>query len=156
MRYSLLSLISKLYFFNFSEILKPLLQLQTDPSLFVISAANQMLAHILVLCQSAVAPGCNSVDDHGKELTSTHSDVVVAVSDYLKHFLAPADDANLYQTVQNLKLLALLLSQVQPPLRDELFQTAAGTLENLVAAGYSQLTLPLMDVIMAAYRCSDL
>lgn len=136
-------------------MIKPLLQLQTDPSLFVAYAANQMLAHILVLCQS-VAPGHNGGDDHAnrKELTSTQSDVVVAVSDHLKHFLVPGDDANLHQSVQNLKLVALLLSQVQSPLREELFQTAAGSLEDLVTAGYSQLTLPLMDVIMAAYRYS--
>lgn len=115
-----------------------------------------MLADILVFCQSVFAFGCNGVDEHGdrKELTSTHSDIVVAVSDYLKQFLVPGDDSHLHQTVQNLKLLALLLAQVQPPLREELFQTAAGFLEDLATAGYSQLTLPLMDVIMAAYRYS--
>lgn len=115
-----------------------------------------MLVHILVFCQSVFAAGCNGVDDHGdrKELFSTQGDVVVAVSDYLKQFLVPGDDANLHRTVQNLKLLALLLAQVQPPLQGELFQTAASSLEDLAAAGYSQLTLPLMDVIMAAYRYS--
>lgn len=115
-----------------------------------------MLAHTLVFCQSVFASGCNGVDDHGdrKELTSTRADVVVAVSQYLKQFLVPGDDAHLHQTVQNLKLLALLLAQVQPPLRYELLQTAASFLEDLATAGYSQLTLPLMDVIMAAYRYS--
>lgn len=115
-----------------------------------------MLAHILVFCQSVFASGYNGADDHGdrKELTSIHGDVMAAVSKYLKQFLVPGDDAHLHQTVQNLKLLALLLAQVQPPLRDELFQTAAGSLEDLVTAGHSQLTLPLMDVIMAAYRYS--
>lgn len=143
---------------NFSGIIKPLLQLQTDPSLFVASAANQMLADILVVCQSFVAPGCSGVDDNGdgKELKSTHSDILLAVFDYLRRSLVPGDDANLRPPVQNLKLLALLLSHVQPPLRDELFQTAAGSLEDLVTAGYCQLTLPLMDIIMAAYRYSEI
>lgn len=115
-----------------------------------------MLAHILVFSQSVSATGCNGVDDQGdgRELPSTHRDVAVAVSEYLKQCLVPGDGAHLHQTVQNLKLLALLLAQVRPPLRDKLFQTAAGSLEDLATAGYSQLTLPLMDVIMAAYRYS--
>lgn len=115
-----------------------------------------MLAHILVFSQSVSATGCNGVDDQGdgRELPSTHRDVAVAVSEYLKQCLVPGDGAHLHQTVQNLKLLALLLAQVQPPLRDELFQTAAGSLEDLATGGYSQFTLPLMDVIMAAYRYS--
>lgn len=140
----------------FSGITEPLLQLQTDPSLFVASAANQMLAHILVFCQSASATGYNGVDDQGdgRTLPSSHGDVVVAVCEYLKQCLVSEDDTHHHKNVQNLRLLTLLLAQVQSPLREKLFQTAAGSLEELAAAGYSQLTVPLMDVIMTAHRYS--
>lgn len=113
-----------------------------------------MLAHILVFFQSVSSAGYNGVDKKGagRNHSSIHSDVVVAVSEYLKRSLVPEDNTKLHQSVQTLKLLALLLAQVGPPLQDTLFKTAANSLEELVTAGYSQLTLPLMDVIMAAHR----
>lgn len=146
--------VTEICFPNSLDVTEQLLQLQTDTSLFVASAANQMLAHILVFFQSVSSAGCNGVDkkDDGRNHSSIHSDVVVAVSEYLKRSLVPEDNTKLHQSVQTLKLLALLLAQVGPPLHDTLFQTAADSLEKLVTAGYSQLTVPLMDVIMAAHR----
>lgn len=113
-----------------------------------------MLAHILVFFQSVSSAGCNGVDKKGdgRNHSSVHSDVVVAVSEYLKRSLVPEDNTKIHQSVQTLKLLALLLAQVGPPLQDTLFQTATDSLEELVTAGYSQLTLPLMDVIVTAHR----
>lgn len=143
-------------FSNFADFIEPLLQLQTDTSLFVASAANQLLAHILIFFQPVSSAGCNGLDkkeeDDGRSQTSIHTAVVLTISQYLKESLVPKENKQLHQSLQILKLLALLLTQAGPPLRDKLLQTVSDPLEELVAAGCSQLTLPLMDVILAAYR----
>lgn len=76
----------------------------------------------------------------------------MAISEYLSESLVPGDSTQLRQSLQTLRLLALLLPQAGPPLRDVLLQTVLDPLEDLVKADYSQLTLPLMDAIMAARR----
>ncbi|XP_031718914.1 integrator complex assembly factor BRAT1 isoform X2 [Anarrhichthys ocellatus] len=147
-------------FFVQSDFIDPLLQLQTDTSLFVASAANQMLAHILLFFQPVSCLGCNGVDkkeeedDDGRTHTSgEYTAAVTAISEYLKVSLVPKKYTKLRQSLQILKLLALLLAQAGPPLWDKLLHTVADSLEELVTAGCSQLTLPLMDVILAA--CSS-
>ncbi|XP_051242640.1 BRCA1-associated ATM activator 1 [Dicentrarchus labrax] len=159
-----------LSFFVKSDFIEPLLQLQTDTSLFVASAANQMLAHILLFFQPVLSAGCNGVDEKeeedGRTQTSTrdlehpavtmdtaaeYSPVVSAISEYLKESLVPKESTQLHQSLQILKLLTLLLAQAGPPLRDKLLQAVSDSLEELVTAGCSQLTLPLMDVILAAH-----
>ncbi|XP_078022278.1 integrator complex assembly factor BRAT1 isoform X3 [Epinephelus lanceolatus] len=162
-----------LSFFVQSDFIGPLLQLQTDTSLFVASAANQMLAHILLFFQPVSSAGCNGVakkeeeEDRRTHVSITDSEdpalsletsaeyttVVTVMSEYLKESLVPPENTKLHRSLQILKLLALLLAQAGPPLRDELLQTVADSLQELVTAGCSQLTLPLMDVILAA--CSD-
>ncbi|XP_044047502.1 BRCA1-associated ATM activator 1 isoform X2 [Siniperca chuatsi] len=162
-----------LSFFVQSDFIEPLLQLQTDTSLFVASAANQMLAHILLFCQPVSSAGCNGIDkkeeDDGRthasitdlehpavtmETSAEYTAVVAAITEYLKESLVPKENTQLHQSLQILKLLALLLAQAGAPLRDKLLQTVADSLEELVTAGCSQLTLPLMDVILAAYSSS--
>lgn len=148
---------TEISFPNFADFIEPLLQLQTDTSLFVASAANQLLAHILIFFQPVSSAGCNGLDkkeeeDDGRTQTSIHTAVVMTISQYLKDSLVPKENKQLHQSLQILKLLALLLTQAGPPLRDKLLQTVSDPLEELVAAGCSQLTLPLMDVILAAYR----
>ncbi|XP_049427142.1 BRCA1-associated ATM activator 1 isoform X3 [Epinephelus fuscoguttatus] len=162
-----------LSFFVQSDFIGPLLQLQTDTSLFIASAANQMLAHILLFFQPVSSAGCNGVakkeeeEDRRTHVSITDSEdpaltletsaeyttVVTVMSEYLKESLVPPENTKLHQSLQILKLLALLLAQAGPPLRDELLQTVADSLQELVTAGCSQLTLPLMDVILAA--CSS-
>ncbi|XP_068445244.1 BRCA1-associated ATM activator 1 isoform X3 [Clinocottus analis] len=148
-----------LSFFVQSDFIDPLLQLQTDPSLFVASAANQMLAHILLFFQPASSLGCNGEDKKEEDDGRTHASAeytaaLTAISEYLKASLVPKKYTNLRQSLQILKLLALLLARAEPPLWEELLQTVANSLEELVTAGCSQLTLPLMDVILAAYSRS--
>ncbi|XP_070780725.1 BRCA1-associated ATM activator 1 [Enoplosus armatus] len=162
-----------LSFFVQSDFIEPLLQLQTDTSLFVASAANQMLAHILLFCQPASSAGSNSIDkkeeDDGKtrafitdlehpaftkQTSPEYTTVVTAITEYLKESLVPKENSKLHQSLQILKLLAPLLAQAGPPLRDKLLQTVADSLEELVTAACSQLMLPLMDVILAAYSSS--
>ncbi|XP_068583227.1 BRCA1-associated ATM activator 1 isoform X2 [Cebidichthys violaceus] len=143
-------------FFVQSDFIDPLLQLQTDTSLFVASAANQLLAHILLFFQPVSSLGCNGVDEKEEGRTPTSAEytaAVTAISEYLKVSLVPKKYTKLRQSLQILKLLALLLAQAGPPLWDKLLQTVADSLEELVTAGCSQLTLPLMDVILAA--CSS-
>ncbi|XP_040001958.1 BRCA1-associated ATM activator 1 [Xiphias gladius] len=171
---SMLQHSNALSFFVQADFIAPLLQLQTDTSLFVASAANQMLAHILLSFQPPSSAGCNGVDKkHGDdkrtetptadaehpgvtmETSQDYTAVVVAISEYLKESLVPKENTRLHQSLQILKLLALLLAQARPPLRDKLLRTVADSLEELVTAGYSQLTLPLMDIILAAYSSSS-
>uniref|UniRef100_A0A3P8RMH7 BRCA1-associated ATM activator 1 n=1 Tax=Amphiprion percula TaxID=161767 RepID=A0A3P8RMH7_AMPPE len=159
------------FMFDSSDFLKPLLQLQTDKSLFVTSAANQMLAHVLLSCQSVSSVGSNDVDEEGEDVgrsggsiadleysavtVETNQDyaaVVTAISECLKKSLVPRENTQLHQSLQILKLLALLLAQTRPPLWEKLLQMVADSVDELLAAGYSQLILPLMDVILAAYR----
>ncbi|KAM7009330.1 integrator complex assembly factor BRAT1 [Tautogolabrus adspersus] len=160
-----------LSFFVQSGFIKPLLQLQTDTSLFVASAAIQMLAHILLLFQPDLSSGSNSMDKKEEkvngsahasnidlkqravtmETSAEYTAVVKVVSQYLKESIVPKENTQLHQSMQTLKLLALLLAQARPHLRDELLQTVSGSLEEVVTAGYSRLTLPLLDVILAAY-----
>lgn len=136
------------------DFIEPLLQLQTDTSLFVASAANQTLVHLLLSFQLSSPEGLNSIEEHDDEKahTSIGTDVVMAISEYLTESLVPGDSTQLRQSLQALRLLAVLLSQAGPPLRNMLLQTVLDPLEELVKAGYSQLTLPLMDSIMAAHR----
>ncbi|XP_061627784.1 BRCA1-associated ATM activator 1 [Phyllopteryx taeniolatus] len=134
-----------LAFFVQSDFIKPLLQLQSDPSMFVASAANQLLAHILLSIQP-------EEEERASSKTSTeHRAVVLQTSDHIQESLAPKEGALLAGSLQVLKLLALILDQARRPLRDQLLKAVAASLEELVEARYSQLTPAIMDVIMAAY-----
>ncbi|XP_058496210.1 BRCA1-associated ATM activator 1 isoform X1 [Solea solea] len=159
-----------LHFFVQADLISELLQLQTDSSLFVVSAANQLLAHILLFFQPAFSTRRNGVhmehrDDmmsHARitetdqpevhtETSKSYAAVVVTILEYLNESLVTKDNSQLRQSRQILKVLVLLLAQAGPFLRDQLLQSVTDSLEELVTAGYSQLTLPLMDVILAAH-----
>lgn len=86
------------------------------------------------------------------ETRAEYSAVITAISEHLQESLVPKEKTQLRQSLQSLKLLALLLAQATPPVRDVLIGTVSGSLQGLVKAGYSQLTLPLMEVILAANR----
>ncbi|XP_041838583.1 BRCA1-associated ATM activator 1 isoform X2 [Melanotaenia boesemani] len=158
-----------LSFFVQAEFIEPLLQLQTDASLFVASAANQMLAHILISCQPVSSAGCKGVyykedrrtgtdREHLTATVETDKDgsaFIMAISEYFKKLLVPKDASQLHHSQQVLKLLALLLAQTSPPLQEKLLLTVTDSLEELVTTNYSQLTLPLMDVILAAHSCGS-
>ena len=161
-----------------SGLTKPLLQLQTDPSLFVASAANQLLAHLVVFFQpmgSSVEQGeavqADASTDNSPEhlavamatgpehlnvamaTNAEHACVTVAIIDHLQESLT--SDQHL-QTLQSLRLLGLLLSQARAPLWGTLLRRVPGFLEPLVRAGRSQLMLQLTDVLLTAYRSVSL
>lgn len=145
---------SEICFPDIPGFIEPLLQLQTDTSLFVASAANETLAHVLLLLHQPSSVGSNNTEEHDDEhaQTSTTTDEFTVLSEYLTESLVPGDNARLHQSLQTLRLLAVLLSQAGPPLRDMLLQTVLDPLEELVKADCSLLTLSLMDAIMAAHR----
>ncbi|AWP05272.1 putative BRCA1-associated ATM activator 1 [Scophthalmus maximus] len=157
-------------FFVQADFIVPLLQLQTDSSLFVAAAANQTLAHVLLFFQPALSAGCNgTVKSQGSDtrtrehpgVTTAETDhdysaVLVAISEYLKGSLVRGEEnTRLHQSRQILKLLALLLARAAPPLRDKLLRTVADPLEELVTAGCSRLMPPLMDIVLAANSSSS-
>lgn len=126
--------------------MEPLLQLQTDSSLFVASAASQTLAHILLFSS------CTEESRDERAPTFIGAGVGTAVSQYLTESLVPRESAQLHQSLQALRLLALLLNRGGPPLREALLETVLDPLEELVRADHSQLTLPLMEALVAAHR----
>ncbi|XP_077574840.1 integrator complex assembly factor BRAT1 [Stigmatopora nigra] len=134
-----------LSFFVQSGFIKTLLQLQGDTSMFVSSAANQLLAHILLSIQPEEEAHANS------NLSAEYSTVVLQLSNHIKESMVPKEGALVDGSLQILKLLALILAQAHHFLQDQLLKSVAASLEVLVEAGYSKLTLPLMDVIMAGY-----
>ncbi|XP_057698842.1 BRCA1-associated ATM activator 1 isoform X2 [Corythoichthys intestinalis] len=133
-----------LSFFVQSGFTNPLLQLQLDPSMFVSSAANQLLAHILLSIQPEEVHA-------NTKISAEYSAVVLQLSNHIKEALVPKEGVLVTGSLQVLKLLALILDQAHHSLRDQLLNAVAASLEELIEAGYSQLTLPLMDVIMARY-----
>lgn len=152
-----------LSFFIQSELMDHLLQLQTDPSLFVASSANQLLAHILLFYQPE--PSITNGKHHAHEVeyqkyngvgptvsSTEYNTAVMAICVYLKEFIPSKEQKNLQHGARLLKLVAQILSEASPPLCDQLFEAVCGSLEDLVTAEYSQLTLPLMEVILAVHR----
>lgn len=142
-----------------ADLIEPLLQLQTDSSLFVASAANQTLAQVLLLCQSLSSVGHNCSKnrylEHNSvsiETTQNYSGIITRVSEYLNKSVVLKEISQLPGCQQILRLLAMLLVQVGPPLRDTLLLAVMNSLEELVTTSCSQLTVPLMDVILAANR----
>nr|XP_061779036.1 BRCA1-associated ATM activator 1-like [Nerophis lumbriciformis] len=133
-----------LCFFVLSDSTKPLLQLQRDASLFVASAASQLLAHILLTYQETLHE-----EDGSTESQYTH--VIQQTTDYMKASLPPEDRTQIAPSLQVLQLLAMILNRAGPPLRDQLLQAVSGSLEDVVEVGYSQLTPALMDIIMSVY-----
>ncbi|KAK7929594.1 hypothetical protein WMY93_005989 [Mugilogobius chulae] len=144
-----------------SELMEHLLHLQTDPSLFVASSANELLAHILLFYQpeSPVTNGkahtCEETrPTQNRSVPSTSSaeynTAVISICDYLKQSLLPQEQKHLQQSARLLRLVAQILSQAGGPLWVQLFESVRGPLEDLVTAAHSQLTLPLMEVILAA------
>lgn len=142
-----------------ADLIEPLLQLQTDSSLFVSSAANQLLAHVLLLYQSLSSVGCNGANKRDLEHSGVSEQTIIScsgiitnVSEYLKKSLVLKESSHPPQSQQILKLLTLLLVQLRPPLQEQLLLTVIDSLEELVTKRWS---LPLMDVILAANRWDE-
>ncbi|CAL9700103.1 unnamed protein product [Knipowitschia caucasica] len=144
-----------------SELTEHLLRLQTDPSLFVASSSNQLLAHILLFYQPEppitngkdLTPEETCMTQNGSILSASSSQyntLVMGICDYLKESLLPKEQEHPQQKARLLRLIAQVLSQAHAPLRGKLFDAVYGPLEGMVTAANGQLTLPLMELILAA------
>uniref|UniRef100_A0A3B5Q3G8 BRCA1 associated ATM activator 1 n=1 Tax=Xiphophorus maculatus TaxID=8083 RepID=A0A3B5Q3G8_XIPMA len=108
-----------LSFFAQEDLIEPLLQLQTDSSLFVASAANQTLAQVLLLCQSLSSVGHNCSKnrylEHNSvsiETTQNYSGIITRVSEYLNKSVVLKEISQLPGCQQILRLLAMLLQNL--------------------------------------------
>lgn len=152
--------------FNSPDFIPTLLHLQTDSSLFVASAANHLLAHILLFFQPVSSTGSNGVHpiegtrtrdgatdtgppESSVETSQDYSAVFRTISEFTEESLL---HTNTSHTQQELRFLTMVLDQAGPVLRDLLLQSVTEPLRTLVAAGHSHLTHSLMDVIVAAHR----
>uniref|UniRef100_A0A1A8FUG0 BRCA1-associated ATM activator 1 n=1 Tax=Nothobranchius korthausae TaxID=1143690 RepID=A0A1A8FUG0_9TELE len=144
-------------FFVQADLIEPLLHLHTDTSLFVASAANHMLAHILLLCQSENSQNNSKHPTVPVETKQKYSAVTVKICEYLKKSLVPDETSALFQSHQALKVLALLLSRAGPDLRDRLLLTVSDSLEELLlfsAAGMTdKLRLSMMEYLKSKSSC---
>ncbi|XP_055769513.1 BRCA1-associated ATM activator 1-like [Salvelinus fontinalis] len=151
------------HFLDRAGLTKPLLQLQTDPSLFVASAANHLLARLLTFHQ----PATTSHTTQGNGLTAPPSkeevdlDVTMETSpgsgcsvtmEIFKHLESSLESDSHTQVLQGLRLLALTLPKLEAPLRGLVIRRVLRPLEGLVLEGRRAVTQPLMDVLLATYR----
>ncbi|XP_064818961.1 BRCA1-associated ATM activator 1-like isoform X2 [Oncorhynchus masou masou] len=151
------------HFLDQAGLTKPLLQLQTDPSLFVASAANHLLARLLTFHQ----PATTSHTTQGNGLTvppnkeEVELDVTMETSpgsgcsitmEILKHLESSLESDSHTKVLQGLRLLALTLPELEAPLRGSVIRRVLRPLEGLVREGRRAVTQPLMDVLLATYR----
>ncbi|XP_029599376.1 BRCA1-associated ATM activator 1 [Salmo trutta] len=151
------------HFLDQAGLTKPLLQLQTDPSLFVASAAIHLLARLLTFHQ----PATTSHTTQGNGLTvppnkeEVELDVTMETSpgsgcsitmEILKHLESSLESDSHTQVLQGLRLLALTLPKLEAPLRGWVIRRVLRPLEGLVLEGRRAVTQPLMDVLLATYR----
>ncbi|CAL8330890.1 unnamed protein product [Lota lota] len=165
---------SALHFLVETDFTKVLLQLQTDTSLFVAAAANDVLAHILVhqsqLSEKFVDMERKEKSSIGKTVamdadiqhlaltlgsSNDYATVIMAILEHLKASLVSKENKECHQTLQGLRLLILVFGQARAPLLGILLKTVSEPLEALVAEGQSQLHLLLLDVLLTAYRSRD-
>ncbi|XP_036397967.1 BRCA1-associated ATM activator 1 [Megalops cyprinoides] len=135
---------------------KVTLNLQTDKSLFVASAANKLLAHILNFGEvTAMCPKGNKT-----ELSGVHKDGIGrqcpewtdGIMEIMRHLEDSLMSGVPFQTDQSLKLVALSLGHCQPHVREMLWQRTEGAIEVLLGNGQSSLTKLFMEVLQAAAR----
>ncbi|XP_010863061.2 BRCA1-associated ATM activator 1 isoform X1 [Esox lucius] len=146
-----------LHFLEQAGLTKPILQLQTDPSLFVALAANHLLAHLLTFHQPTTASHTTQrnglsrpLSEEGELVETTQASSVTM--EILRHLENSLVSDNHTQVLQGLRLLSVTLPQAEAALRELLMSRVLRPLEGLVLAGRRDLTQPLMDVLLAAYR----
>ncbi|XP_035253380.1 BRCA1-associated ATM activator 1 isoform X1 [Anguilla anguilla] len=140
-------------------LIKVVLQLQVDKSLFVASAANQLLAHILNF--SELRSTCTSLGNGSRtDLREVYEDRLAAecpewadgIVEIMKHVEDSLMSTVPFRTRQSLKLVALSLAHCQPRVREMLWQRTERAVEVLLGNGQSSLTQLFMEVLQAAAR----
>uniref|UniRef100_A0A8C1XSJ5 BRCA1-associated ATM activator 1 n=1 Tax=Cyprinus carpio TaxID=7962 RepID=A0A8C1XSJ5_CYPCA len=131
-------------------LIKVVLQLQNDRSLFVASLANQLLVHILnFLTSSSTTNGSDAV---GSSVSSLRSDWVSVSSEIMNAVVEALSSEDHPQVLLGLRLLSLVLSQCGEPIRSMLWKDVLVPLEVLIKRGSESLTQTLMTVLQAAVR----
>ncbi|XP_056317942.1 BRCA1-associated ATM activator 1 isoform X2 [Danio aesculapii] len=129
-------------------LLKVILQLQNDRSLFVACLANQLLVQILkLLTPSDVTSGSDAV---GSSESSSSLDWVSVSSEILNAVVEALSSEDHPRVLQGLQLLPMVLSQCEEPIRSSLWKHLLTPLEVLINRGSEPLTQPLMTVLRAA------
>ncbi|XP_031667000.1 BRCA1-associated ATM activator 1-like [Oncorhynchus kisutch] len=149
------------HFLDQAGLTKPLLQLQTDPSLFVASAANHLLARLLTFHQPTTT--AHTTQGNGFTVPPNKEEVELDVTmetspgrgcsitmEILKHLESSLESDSHTQVLQGLRLLALTLPELEAPLRGSVIRRVLGPLEGLVREG--RRAVALMDVLLATYR----
>ncbi|XP_073722258.1 integrator complex assembly factor BRAT1 isoform X2 [Misgurnus anguillicaudatus] len=127
-------------------LVKVLLHLQNDPSLFVSSLANQLLVNILnFMTSSKINNSSDVVGSSQSPLGSVTSEIMSAMVEALGSDKHP-------QVLQGLKLLSLVFSQCGEPIKIMRWEDVLVPLEVLIKRGSGLLTQPLMTVLLAAIR----
>ncbi|KAI7811103.1 BRCA1-associated ATM activator 1 isoform X2 [Triplophysa rosa] len=139
-----------LEFVRENGLIKVLLHLQNDPSLFVSSLANEVLVNILNFMTSSKMS--NSSDAVGSAQCPLGPDWVSVSSEIIRAGVEALGSKKHPQVIQGLKLLSLVLSQCGEPIRSMLWKDVLVPLEVLINGGSGLLTLPLMTVLQAAVR----
>ncbi|XP_016347330.1 BRCA1-associated ATM activator 1-like [Sinocyclocheilus anshuiensis] len=129
-------------------LIKVILQLQNDRSLFAACLANQLLVHILnFLTSSNMTSGSDVV---GSSESSLRPDWVSASSEIMNAVVEALSSEDCPQVLQGLRLLSLVLSQCGEPIISTLWKDVLVPLEVLVNRGSESLIQTLITVLEAA------
>ncbi|KAJ8284109.1 hypothetical protein COCON_G00029590 [Conger conger] len=140
-------------------LIKVVLHLQTDKSLFVASAANQLLAHILNFSERTTT--CISLENGSKsdpsemqkdQGTTECPEWTDGIMEIMKHVEESLSSSVSFRACQSLKLVAWSLAHCQPHVREMLWQRTEGAVEMLLGNEQSSLTQLFMEVLQAAAR----
>ncbi|XP_056120534.1 BRCA1-associated ATM activator 1 isoform X1 [Rhinichthys klamathensis goyatoka] len=131
-------------------LIKVILQLQNDGSLFVACLANQLLVHILNFLSSSNMT--NGSDAMGSSESSFSSDWVSVSSEIMNGVVEALSSNDHPRVLQGLRLLSSVPSQCGEPIRSTLWKDVLVPLEVLINRGSESLTQPLMTVLQAAVR----
>ncbi|XP_048053219.1 BRCA1-associated ATM activator 1 isoform X1 [Megalobrama amblycephala] len=131
-------------------LIKVILQLQNDRSLFVACLANQLLVHILnFLTSSNMTNRGNAV---GSSESSLSPDWVSVSTEIMNGEVEALSSDDHPRVLQGLRLLSSVTSQCGEPIRSMLWKDVLVPLEVLINRGSESLTQPLMSVLQAAVR----
>uniref|UniRef100_A0A8C1WEC4 BRCA1-associated ATM activator 1 n=1 Tax=Cyprinus carpio TaxID=7962 RepID=A0A8C1WEC4_CYPCA len=129
-------------------LIKVILQLQNDRSLFVACLANQLLVHILNFLTSSNMT--NGSDVVGSSESSLRPDWVAASSEIMNAVVEALSSEDHPQVLQGLRLLSLVLSKCGEPILSTLWKDVLVPLEVLVNRGSEPLIQTLITVLEAA------
>ncbi|MBN3322548.1 BRAT1 protein, partial [Atractosteus spatula] len=148
-----------MHFIIMNDFTKMILNLQIDRSLFVASAANQLVAHILNfpkkvpahsssdnsdIWQNSVACECNTYAEQTEWANCTIK-IAQHVGDALHSDIS-------FHTHQSLKLLTLALVHCQPQVMEVLWQKTEAAIKTRMGNGQIVMEQPFLEVLLTASR----